>query len=368
MRRDRIVAKGPLCVSRRWKPQFHPQSPASLRSSQTNATYVPDPVDIFSRCDTWRRIHNDNVEAQGLLPAPATLKSNVLSIFAAAARICGKQRHCSSYGLYPNDTNARSGGCKADCYCDRATRILSSLPRRRLCRYRSITEGFAITLSNGDPSALTVPASLTIPADMDKATFAMATRPISGDRQVTIAASAPATSAMARLEIWTLLTGPTSALRYASEPGDVVGDGQVKRIDASPNALFSGDVGLDHHGLSLEVRSPDYRSWWMLIMTAPPGQALIPGVYPNAKRVPAIGSSDPWLQFYGAGRGCNLSTGQFEIFEAVYGRQTIGNQTGGTIERFRARFKQYCDGSPAALDGEVFLASVQLRCKVLNSC
>jgi hypothetical protein len=228
--------------------------------------------------------------------------------------------------------------------------------------------GVAINLSNGDPSAATLPVSVTLVQGAERISFPIGTQSVSSDRQVGITASATGTSATVRLAVWSPLTGPTNVLRFASEPGDYVGAGQTKRIDAGPNAVFSGDMWGDNNYLSLSVRTPDYKSWWSLLMGASAGQPLAPGVYRNTRRIPLIGSSNPRLDFAGDGRGCNESTGEFEVFEAVYGPKPARSGTSGTIDRFRARFSQVCDGEPAGLIGEVFVASIPATCKTTGNC
>jgi hypothetical protein len=229
-------------------------------------------------------------------------------------------------------------------------------------------DGVAITLFNGDPAAATLPPSLILVQGAERISFPIGTQFVSGDHQVGITASAPGTSATVGLAVWSPLTGPTDVLRFASEPGDYVGAGQTKRIDGGPNAVFSGDMWGDNNFFSLSVRTPDYKSWWSLLMGAPRGERLVPGVYRNTRRIPLIGSSNPRLDFSGDGRACNESTGEFEVFEAIYGPRPAGSGTSGTIDRFRARFSQVCDGEPAGLIGEVFVVSVQRACKANGNC
>ena len=104
-----------------------------------------------------------------------------------------------------------------------------------------------------------------------------------------------------------------------------------------------------------------------LLMGAPRGQRLVPGVYTGAKRLPAIGSAEPRLSLSGEGRSCNASTGQFEVLEAIFGPPQGGGAS-GTIERFHARFTQQCDGAPAGLTGEVFLVSLPRVCRITGGC
>jgi hypothetical protein len=100
--------------------------------------------------------------------------------------------------------------------------------------------------------------------------------------------------------------------------------------------------------------TPRYRDW-SLVLTAPRGQRLVPGVYRDARRLPDIATGGPALSFGGDGRGCNQSSGEFEIFQARYAPRP---PNGERIERLVARFRQVCDGSTSGLTGELTLSDV----------
>src|SRR5436190_1245045 len=80
---------------------------------------------------------------------------------------------------------------------------------------------------------------------------------------------------------------------------------------------------------------------------APPDQQLTPGTYTNATGDTRIRGRSG-LSVSGNAHGCNRSSGSFTVTDAVYG-------PGGTILRFRATFEQRCEGSSAALRGELSL-------------
>ena len=171
-------------------------------------------------------------------------------------------------------------------------------------------------------------------------------------------------------------TGPSAPpgrqstfLRFTSDPGDWVGQGRSRTVLPDPTARFGGDMWNDNNQLSFFVLTsgPGARDWGLL-MQAPRGERLTPGVYRNARRIPAIGSNDPQLSFYGEQRSCNESIGEFEVIEALYGPKPAGSGTSGTIERFHARFTQACDGSTALLRGEVFLTAIERGCKATGNC
>jgi hypothetical protein len=85
---------------------------------------------------------------------------------------------------------------------------------------------------------------------------------------------------------------------------------------------------------------------YSLTFAAPTGQPLVPGTYDGATRYLQVPPAVPGLSVFGDGVGCNADTGSFTIDEATYAMD-------GTPLTFSASFQQFCDGSAAALDGEV---------------
>ena len=161
--------------------------------------------------------------------------------------------------------------------------------------------------------------------------------------------------------------GSTSPfLSYTFSP-----EARSARLEPSPSLAFGGDMWADNNRLSLSVLPPvgaPLGSEASLTLAAPRGQRLAVGVYRNARRIAAIGSSEATLDFSVPNRGCNTSTGEFEVFEAVYGPQPAGSGTSGTVERFRARFSLTCDGTNAGAAGEVLLVNLQRGCRLTGNC
>jgi hypothetical protein len=89
-----------------------------------------------------------------------------------------------------------------------------------------------------------------------------------------------------------------------------------------------------------------------LDLRAPSGQPLVPGEYENATRFQVGDPSLPQLAFSYDHRGCNVITGRFDVLEATYG-------PGDHIQRFHATFEQHCEGSTAALYGEVQVVTLR---------
>jgi len=132
--------------------------------------------------------------------------------------------------------------------------------------------------------------------------------------------------------------GPT-VLIMDSDDGDYIGAGQSYfftpqdgsfSISGNASAIsiyFSGSS----HDLSLDF-------------AAPSGQQLGPGSYVGAARFQS--ATQPGLNIFGDGRGCNVITGQFTVRE-------ISFNPGNSVASFWATFEQHCEGATPALRGEV---------------
>lgn len=143
-----------------------------------------------------------------------------------------------------------------------------------------------------------------------------------------------------------------ASLIMVSEPGDWVGAGQTWiHSSSSGSDVFGwrGNSGFVGVGVGTAVGS----GWWNLEFEAPAGRDLTPGRFLNAKRYPFNASTVPGLSVSGQGRGCNQLTGEFTIYEAVWGPdENYANR----LLRFDASFVQHCDGGPA-LTGEIQLGT-----------
>ncbi len=141
--------------------------------------------------------------------------------------------------------------------------------------------------------------------------------------------------------------GPAAAvLRYQSEPGDYIGQGQSNTYTLTGSQFtvtLDSTLGELRFGLP-----PSGGTWWNLTLEAPAGQQLTPGLYTRATRSPFQHPSSPGLDFSGSGRGCNQLTGRFLVAQAVFG-------PGNTVQRFHARFEQHCENWSVALRGEIWI-------------
>jgi hypothetical protein len=136
-------------------------------------------------------------------------------------------------------------------------------------------------------------------------------------------------------------------LSFTSDPGDYIGQGQTVTYTPA-TASFSSTQ--DGSNFSSRTNDPTYSFWWDLHLTAPVGQTLTVGSYNNATRWPFQVSSAPGLDFSGSGRGCNMSSGSFQVLDAAFAPN-------GYVERFHATFVQYCENGTAALHGEIQISN-----------
>jgi PKD domain-containing protein len=132
-----------------------------------------------------------------------------------------------------------------------------------------------------------------------------------------------------------------TSLRTDSFGSDWIG-GHLRVTDADgtfraiPNYL--GGVSIEFCRASSEC--------WLLEFSAPHNHPLSVGYYPDARRYIVNEPGSAGLSISGDGRGCNHSTGWFQVKELQRGSD-------GGIDVFRAVFEQSCDESGGGLVGEV---------------
>lgn len=139
--------------------------------------------------------------------------------------------------------------------------------------------------------------------------------------------------------------GPT-ALHLDSTVGDWVGRGQVQTLTPDTNTFAVSGGG----SRITVVLGGD--SSWRLEFSSPLGTALVPGPFELATRYPFQSPTRPGLSVSGEGRGCNRSTGRFDI-------RDVGTDVNGNVTRFAADFTQVCDGS-GSLSGTIRWNAVDL--------
>jgi hypothetical protein len=133
-------------------------------------------------------------------------------------------------------------------------------------------------------------------------------------------------------------SGTTSAhpdqLSWLSAPGDYVGGGRPVDYTGS-SVRVSGSLG------RVEVDVVGFARW-TLQLTAPDGEQLTPGTYPDATG--AIPGAGPDIDIEGDGRGCDVTRGSFTIYQIASGPD-------GALTQLNATFSQTCDNSAGPLAG-----------------
>ena len=136
--------------------------------------------------------------------------------------------------------------------------------------------------------------------------------------------------------------GSVTALALDSEPGDWVGGGQQLEYEPSTHA-FTVHTG-EMRGVHVQVFGPEGADTWHLNFTAVEAGTLTVGSYENAQRF--ADATHPGIDVSGQGRGCNMTTGRFEISE-------IERDGTGAVTTIAVSFEQHCEGGVPALFGEV---------------
>jgi hypothetical protein len=132
----------------------------------------------------------------------------------------------------------------------------------------------------------------------------------------------------------------------SSESGDYIGLGRSYSFDVSTDAISFGVM--DWGEVRVFARSAATGELWTASLAAPGGAQLVPGVYTDARR--SFDATHPQLDVYGAGRGCNDTTGSFTVLDASYGQY-------GYLQSVHATFEQHCGGATPALRGEINLVA-----------
>ena len=104
------------------------------------------------------------------------------------------------------------------------------------------------------------------------------------------------------------LAGAETSYQYRSEPGDYIGGGGSNRYSSNSATIsISGTSG--YFSFSVNTATEN----WSVVLGAPAGELLHPGVYYNAERAAFRTGRSPGLDVYGDGRGCNQVYGSFAI-------------------------------------------------------
>lgn len=139
---------------------------------------------------------------------------------------------------------------------------------------------------------------------------------------------------------------------FNSQPGDFIGQGQVRNIIYDTMQGQEIYVGVSFRLPTGEPTMVDFvldpfnpaTNASLTFATRRLGIALQPGFYPNAQRARFEGAERPGLAVGYQNRACNMLTGNFTISEVVLALD-------GSIDRFAASFEQHCEGATPALFG-----------------
>jgi hypothetical protein len=197
--------------------------------------------------------------------------------------------------------------------------------------------GLSVTLSSGD-AAVSVPASVIVPAGLASASFPVTAAAVPADRQTTLDARVAQKVVHAPFRLWALLP---MFFSFVSEPGDFIGQGSVRRI-VPEEMTFSGFCSGSEVRLTMSAQFETWNVW----LGAPAGQPLAVGTYEGATRTAFRAPGTPGIDISGAGRGCNRTVGAFIVREADY-------TASGQIRQFWATFEQQCEGNPAPMRGDI---------------
>ncbi|MFC9324903.1 hypothetical protein [Kitasatospora sp. NPDC057015] len=153
----------------------------------------------------------------------------------------------------------------------------------------------------------------------------------------------------------TVLAGPAAhaqpvgngTLAFSGDPADWITGGRSYSYADGAQDHFEIGADPEHRHVVLWVEAAGNVSW-TLDLTAPAGQELTVGHYTEPAAEPSDGGAD--VSLYGDGRGCNSLGGSFTVSKLVFGPY-------GYVQAFDASFEQRCQGSSAALRGEVHIVN-----------
>ena len=201
--------------------------------------------------------------------------------------------------------------------------------------------GISVTLSTSDP-AVSIPPSVNVDAGRDSADFPFTTSAVGDDHPALVVGTIPGRTVTTSVVLWSMV--PTF-FSFASDPGDFVGSGGVRRFFA-PSSRFTASCERNH--VEIRIEDSQLREFWSANFSGPPNVPLRIGTY-VAERWPFARGAG--MDIGGAGRGCNTLSGQFSVREADYGPN-------GTVRRFWASFEQHCGNGSPALVGDVRVTNV----------
>jgi Calx-beta domain len=162
-----------------------------------------------------------------------------------------------------------------------------------------------------------------------------------GNKSFKVKLSAPSGAPIGALSASVLIRDPNisqSVLAMSSQPGDYIGQGGEYLITLS-DGTFTASNSANVVGVSVSNEDG-----WTVDLVGPTSARLGVGDYENAQRYPFQPAGTPGLSVYGAARGCNTLTGDFQVLKAGYNSSSV-------LQTFSANFEQHCEGAAPALFG-----------------
>jgi hypothetical protein len=135
--------------------------------------------------------------------------------------------------------------------------------------------------------------------------------------------------------------GSGSYLQMTSQAGDWIGQGATYAYSPG-NGQFSSLIQYGYVA-DIEIKTSNPGEWWSMWFGSPDKGRLAAGTYTGAASSVSLGQ--PYISVGGSGRGCTAS-GQFTVLEVSY-------DAAGKVALLDVTFSQTCQGSSAALTGEV---------------
>lgn len=148
----------------------------------------------------------------------------------------------------------------------------------------------------------------------------------------------------------------SDALELVSPPGEYIGNG-ITQVFGPNDGAFTAQ----RFGDLVQIHFNGGPHYWILRFVGPDFGPLALGEYTGTARFATPTAAG--LDVSGEGRGCNDSTGRFEILELGYGAD-------GAVEQFAATFEQACEQAPPdlVLRGSILLNSTLAPPLMPTSC
>lgn len=148
-------------------------------------------------------------------------------------------------------------------------------------------------------------------------------------------------------------TPKESYFAFDSAFNSFVGQGKSNYYVSRSTGWYIGAGGNFDNGITVRIErstGPDPQLldyYWTLDFAAPFEQRIVPGLYSNAARFPIQDPNQPGLGMSGNHHGNNSLSGDFEVYQAIYGPHSI--------LRFHATFTVYESELPSRwIRGEIF--------------